>query len=188
MSSEASKSPGGALLDRAVARYHEILAEGDTASRSIETMREGFEPETERREWQRLDEIPFDARHRLMATLNRVPYGESVILVKGAPERLLDLCAEEAGDGGPIPIDRARWADQIADAAADGERVLGFAMKHCAADRHDRTSRTADDGPGGSNPDDGCRGSYCDVRPAGLRWRRGRTQLLVVGSEPPGPG
>jgi hypothetical protein len=39
MSSEASKSPGAGLLDRAVARYHEILAEGDTARRSIETMR-----------------------------------------------------------------------------------------------------------------------------------------------------
>jgi hypothetical protein len=43
MSSEASTSPGAGLLDRAVARYHEILAEGDTAQRSIETMREGFE-------------------------------------------------------------------------------------------------------------------------------------------------
>ncbi len=34
-----------------------------------------------------MDEIPFDAQHRFMATLNQVPYEQKVVLVKGAPER-----------------------------------------------------------------------------------------------------
>ena len=44
MSGEASKivSPGGDLLERAVARYHEILASIDTAE-SVAFMRESFE-------------------------------------------------------------------------------------------------------------------------------------------------
>ncbi len=97
-------------------------------------MREGFEPENARREWERIDEIPFDAQHRFMATLNRIPYGENVILLKGAPERLLDLCAVQNGRNGPQPLDRAYWEAHIAEAAASGERVLGFAMKHVAAE------------------------------------------------------
>ncbi|MCB1500126.1 MAG: cation-transporting P-type ATPase [Bauldia sp.] len=127
---------------------HGWTVHGDPMEGALVTfaMREGFEPETERREWQRIDEIPFDAKHRLMATLNRVPYGEAVILAKGAPERLLDLCAAQAGDGGPVPVDHAYWAEQIADAAADGERVLAFATKHCPADRHDLHLADLDDG------------------------------------------
>ena len=92
-------------------------------------MREGLDPETTRRSWQRRDEIPFDAGHRFMATLNRAPSGEMAVLVKGAPERLLEMCAEQASEHGTEPIARAFWAERIAEAAAAGERVLGFAMK-----------------------------------------------------------
>src|SRR3546814_16367585 len=46
-------------------------------------------PDQCRDEWERLDEIPFDAAHRFMASLHRGPRGEHVIFVKGAPEALL---------------------------------------------------------------------------------------------------
>jgi magnesium-transporting ATPase (P-type) len=89
----------------------------------------GFESENIRAEWARLDEIPFDAQHRFMATLSHVPYGDKVILVKGAPERVLEMCAFQANGHAETPLDHAYWADRIAAAAAEGERVLGFAMK-----------------------------------------------------------
>src|SRR5690606_16381739 len=80
-------------------------------------------------EWKRVDEIPFGAEHRYMATLHRAPFGEAVILVKGAPERLLEMSAAQMEADGEAPLDAACWADRIAAAASRGERVLGFAMK-----------------------------------------------------------
>ncbi len=86
-------------------------------------------PENIRAEWARLDEIPFDAQHRFMATLNRVPYDRTVILVKGAPERLLEMSTAQTGKQGDEPLNPAWWVERIASAAAAGERILGFAMK-----------------------------------------------------------
>jgi magnesium-transporting ATPase (P-type) len=99
-------------------------------------MKAGFDPENVRTEWARVDEIPFDAQHRFMATLNRAPYGQAVILVKGAPERLLDLCEMQEDEGKAVPLDQD-WAERIAEAADAGERVLAFAMKRVSgkADR-----------------------------------------------------
>ncbi|MCX7645716.1 MAG: HAD-IC family P-type ATPase [Rhodobacteraceae bacterium] len=80
--------------------------------------------------WPRLDAIPFDARHRYMATLHAVPGGGRAIFVKGAPERLLAMCREEAGpDGTPRPLDPGPWHAAIEAAAAEGMRVLGFAAR-----------------------------------------------------------
>src|SRR5690625_4760602 len=67
-----------------------------------------------------------------MATLNRVPAGGQVILVKGAPERLLEMCSTQAERDGEAPLDQDFWAERIAEAAAKGERVLGFAIKYPA--------------------------------------------------------
>ena len=110
--------------------------EGDPMERALVTLavKAGFYPENIRAEWTRIDEIPFDAQHRFMATLHRVPYGRKVILVKGAPERLLEMCAQQAGESGEAPLDHSYWASRISGAAAEGERVLGFAMKHAPED------------------------------------------------------
>jgi magnesium-transporting ATPase (P-type) len=89
----------------------------------------GIEPETVRTAWKRVDEIPFDAQHRFMATLNVAPDGGQIVFVKGAPERVLDMCKQQAAGDGAEPFDRALWAKSIAMAASQGERVLGFAMK-----------------------------------------------------------
>jgi magnesium-transporting ATPase (P-type) len=89
----------------------------------------GFDPDNIRAEWKRVDEIPFDAQHRFMATLCDVPYGGKVILVKGAPERVLEMCALQANGHDETSLDHEFWAERIAAIAAYGERVLGFAMK-----------------------------------------------------------
>ena len=84
-------------------------------------MKAGLSPDHLRGEWRRLDEIPFDAAYRFMATLHESPEGRPVIFVKGAPEVLLALSA--SGDG-----EDRDWEDRVAALAARGERVLGFAM------------------------------------------------------------
>jgi len=96
-------------------------------------MKAGLNPEHVRSEWPRSDEIPFDAQHRFMATRHDAGNGEHAIFVKGAPERLLAMCATQATASGPRPLDHAYWTEQIARAASEGERVLGFAVKSASA-------------------------------------------------------
>ena len=80
----------------------------------------GLDPDHLAREWKRLDEIPFDADYRYMATLHRAPSGEHVVFIKGAPEAVLALAEPQA--------DPARWEQLGVQAAGQGERLLGFAM------------------------------------------------------------
>ncbi|TFL16383.1 cation-translocating P-type ATPase [Jannaschia formosa] len=85
----------------------------------------GLDEAAERASRPRLDDIPFDARHRFMAVLAGGMDGVTAF-VKGAPHRVLDMCA--TGPDG-AQLDRAAW-DARADAlAAAGQRVLGFAAR-----------------------------------------------------------
>src|SRR3546814_20175469 len=88
-----------------------------------------------RAEWRRSDEIPFDARYRYMATRHAAPAGGQTVFVKGAPEQLLAMCAAEATEAGPQPVDHDYWNARIARTASEGERVLGFAGKTRSEER-----------------------------------------------------
>ena len=94
----------------------------------------------------RLDEIPFDARHRFMATLHRSADGGAMLMVKGAPDALLVLAHAQADrDGEPMPLDTAHWQRAIAAAAGDGERVLGFAWRRLSPAPQRLTPELVDD-------------------------------------------
>ncbi len=90
-------------------------------------MKAGLDPHSLRAAWPRVDDIPFDAKHRFMATLNRGPDNAVHIFVKGAPEQILNMCRVQATADGPVPLDAEYWNERIAAAAADGERLLGLA-------------------------------------------------------------
>ena len=86
--------------------------------------------------WMRRDAIPFDARHRFMATLNRTADGRAMVFVKGAPERILAMCATELGPQGVTrPLDPDHWHRKAHAIADRGERVLALAMKEAAGDQ-----------------------------------------------------
>jgi len=93
----------------------------------------GADAEATRRDFPRLAEIPFDARHRFMATLNRAG-GAEFISVKGAPERVLELCDRQPAASGDEPLDAAMWRAAIDGLAARGQRVIAFASKAAARD------------------------------------------------------
>jgi calcium-translocating P-type ATPase len=118
-----------------VRRGAQVAIEGDPMEGALllAAARAGLDPATLRREWPRLDEIPFDAAHRFMASLHRESAGEAVLYVKGAPEQVLAMSALQEGAAGEAPIDHAHWGARIAEAAAQGERVLGFAVRHLGA-------------------------------------------------------
>jgi magnesium-transporting ATPase (P-type) len=84
----------------------------------------------------RLDVVPFDSAVKLMGTLNRTPGGNRVILVKGAPDRLLDRSTSQLGaTGGSQPLDRAFWEQAIDRLSGEGLRVLAAAMRPAAPDQ-----------------------------------------------------
>ncbi|NNM01789.1 MAG: HAD-IC family P-type ATPase, partial [Gammaproteobacteria bacterium] len=80
--------------------------------------------------WNRTDMIPFDSRHRFMATLNHDHENHALIAVKGAPERILAMCtAQRQVTTGTEPLDRDYWHGRAEKIAAQGQRVLALAVK-----------------------------------------------------------
>jgi magnesium-transporting ATPase (P-type) len=89
----------------------------------------GLDPAEQHAALPRDDEIPFDAAHRFMATLHHSHEDGGFVLVKGAPERLLEMCVAERRHDGDAPLDRDGWLRRADELAARGHRVLAFAAK-----------------------------------------------------------
>lgn len=90
----------------------------------------GMDVRKELSEWTRTDAIPFDAKHRFMATLNHDHENHAFVTVKGAPEQLLSMCEEQRGAaGGTEPLNQAYWHEKAEGIAAQGQRVLAFAVR-----------------------------------------------------------
>ena len=87
----------------------------------------GLEREAERATFPRTDAIPFESEHKFMATLHRGADGREMLLVKGAPEVILEHCDRQQTGEGAAPIDRAHFAEEGDRLAGQGERVLALA-------------------------------------------------------------
>ena len=77
----------------------------------------------------RIDSIPFESENRFMATHHRDAAGADWIYVKGAPERILDMCRQQRGREGDGPLDVDYWRRMATDTAAQGLRLLALAAK-----------------------------------------------------------
>jgi magnesium-transporting ATPase (P-type) len=95
----------------------------------------GLDARALRGELPRQDEFPFDAVHRFMATLHDQHADASLVLIKGAPERILQMCDSVRGPSGTQPIDREAWWFAAERLATQGRRVLAFASKTMPAAR-----------------------------------------------------
>ncbi|WP_119287852.1 cation-transporting P-type ATPase [Azohydromonas sediminis] len=100
-------------------------------------MKAGLNPAELKVERERPDVIPFESEHRFMATLHAAD-GGTVALVKGAPERVLAMCATELdAQGREQPLDAARWHAEIEAQARAGRRVLALARRPFPAGKED---------------------------------------------------
>lgn len=80
--------------------------------------------------WTRTDLIPFDAKHKWMATLNHDHENHASIFIKGAPEALFKLCqTQRLEKGKSSSIDLEYWHQQAEKIARQGQRVLAIAVK-----------------------------------------------------------
>ncbi|MBC2731894.1 cation-translocating P-type ATPase [Thiobacillus sp.] len=118
-----------ALCNDAVPRADETLAGDPTETALLEAAQAaGFNPGELRKTWPRLAELPFDSDRARMSTLHRE--GDAVLmLVKGAPERVLALCGDQLDRNGTTAFDRAALHGEAERLAAQGLRVLAFALK-----------------------------------------------------------
>lgn len=73
--------------------------------------------------------LPFDSANKFMATLHVSPDGAGAILVKGAPDRLLERASSQRGANGPEPLDTDFWNAAIDELSSQGLRVLAAARR-----------------------------------------------------------
>src|SRR6516164_8966741 len=88
----------------------------------------GMDRQAEQAAFPRIDAIPFESEHKFMATLHKSADGKGVLLVKGAPEVILEHCTlQQTAEGQPAPLDRGRFTKEADRLASQGERVLALA-------------------------------------------------------------
>lgn len=110
---------------------HVSRSYGNPTDRALMTvgMKANLDPATERRLRPRTDLIPFESVHKFMATLHHDHEGNGYIYVKGAPERILEMCAFQHEDGAQVPLDTSYWLAQIETLASRAQRVLAVACR-----------------------------------------------------------
>jgi magnesium-transporting ATPase (P-type) len=98
-------------------------------------------------EYDRVDEVPFESEHKLMATLGQSPDGRSLVLVKGAPDRLLKRSrTQHSVREGDSALDHAWWEERIAEMTVQGLRVLAAARRDPREDQRSLSLDDLDDG------------------------------------------
>jgi len=102
-------------------------------------MKAGLELDSELKLYPRTDLIPFESEHRFMATLHHSHSNGSFIFIKGAPERLLEMCISQRTLDGEQALDKEYWLDKIDKMAQQGQRVLAIAIKPVTQDKIELT-------------------------------------------------
>ena len=115
----------------------EWLVHGDPMEGAllVAGLKAGLDRELEVKNYPRTDLIPFESEHRFMATLHHSHTGDTFIFLKGAPERVLEMCSHQRNVDGDQPLDRDYWLVKIETMAERGQRVLAIAVKPVTKDQ-----------------------------------------------------
>lgn len=106
-----------------------ILGDPTEGALVVAAAKAGLHKEALELAWPRLSEIPFQSDRQYMATLHSHS-GRRTVLVKGAPERVLAMCAGVARRNGTVPLDpatRVEIVTAVERMAGDALRVIALA-------------------------------------------------------------
>ena len=112
-------------------REEEWVAIGDPMDAALVTLarKGGLDPSYEREAWPRVDAVPFESQRQFMATLHRDHAGHAFVVLKGAPERILERCHAQRAHGQDVALESGEWHTLLDDLAAQGQRILAVAYK-----------------------------------------------------------
>jgi magnesium-transporting ATPase (P-type) len=118
-------------------RGEQWLMQGDPTEGALVTLalKAGLEHNYCQTQYPRTDAIPFESQHRFMATLHHDHAGHGFIYLKGAPERVLEMCHLQRMRGEDVPLDNAYWERCMDNMASRGQRLLAIAFKSAAAEQ-----------------------------------------------------
>ena len=88
-----------------------------------------LDPAYHHEQWPRTDVIPFDSMHKFMATLHHDHAGHAFVYLKGAPERVLEMCTSQRVQGQDVPLDHDEWGRRMHAMAERGQRLLALAYR-----------------------------------------------------------
>ncbi|WP_051617296.1 cation-transporting P-type ATPase [Desulfonatronovibrio hydrogenovorans] len=98
-------------------------------------MKAGLNHDRTSKERPRLDIVPFSSEKKFMATLNQWDDGQNLIILKGAPERVMEKCSQQRHQDKDQDLDRDFWHQQGERIASRGQRLLALAVKEVQADQ-----------------------------------------------------
>ena len=88
----------------------------------------GIAPEETRDAFPTFAEIPFEPERQYSATV-RERHSAHEVFVKGAPERIVEMCADMLGEDGSVPLNADRIERAARELASAGLRVLAMACR-----------------------------------------------------------
>ncbi len=108
----------------------------------VSAIKAGLNHEEEQENYPHIAMIPFESERGYMATLHK-HRGKKIIFVKGAPEKLLDMCTECMLKG-DVKIKEINHFSQ--EFAKEGLRVIALAYKEAPHDKEELTHEDVKDG------------------------------------------
>ncbi|WP_455383765.1 HAD-IC family P-type ATPase [Acidihalobacter prosperus] len=124
---------GGLLCNDGDITQHgeDWIAVGDPMDAALVALarKGGLDPAYEREAWPRVDAVPFESQHQFMATLHHDHAGHGFVVLKGAPERILERCRAQRAHGEDHALEADAWHARLDALAAQGRRILAVAYK-----------------------------------------------------------
>ncbi len=106
----------------------------------VSAMKAGLNKEDESEKYPQIAIIPFESERGYMATLHRHK-GKKYIFVKGAPEKIIDMCMKDVYGNEINEIKKEEILRIATNFAKEGMRVLAFAFKEADHDLEELTCK-----------------------------------------------
>jgi magnesium-transporting ATPase (P-type) len=135
-----------AMLRRCAGDAFEPMGDPTEAALIVLAHKAGLDRDGAADDFPRLDVIPFASERRYMATLNHDHAGNHFIYVKGAPERVIEMCHCARKNNGDIGLDVEEWQRRAEEIADRGQRVIAVARRAVEPDMRELRDEDAESG------------------------------------------